>query len=227
MPTNYEEYSDVQLWQFYQKGDEQAGNALCQRYWIALYQFFNKSISGNREDVEDLVQETFLEALKSLQKGQFPRSFQAWLYKIAARVLTRWIKEKQKQGAQAALDAAPEDELGRTPFTESFPAPTMDQPEYGVIDNEFGDIRRRFECTLGRGELGVFQLRHNSNMTFAEIGQALGIKTVTAKVRYHRALKAFKAWLKKRYPDTYYCLCLRGFFCCKECLNEIFTCEIP
>ena len=29
MPTDYEEYSDVQLWQFYQKGDEQAGNALC------------------------------------------------------------------------------------------------------------------------------------------------------------------------------------------------------
>ena len=99
---------------------------------------------------------------------------------------------------QVALDAAPEDELGRTPLVESFPAPAMDQPEYGVIDNEFGDIRRRFECTLRPEELGVFQLRHNSNMTFAEIGQALGIKTVTAKVRYHRALKAFKAWLKKR-----------------------------
>ena len=177
MPTDYEEYSDAQLWQFYQKGDKQAGNAFCQRYWIALYKFFQQRISGNREDVEDLVQETFLEALKSLKKGQFPRSFQAWLYKIAARVLARWINEKQKQGAQVALDAVREDELGQTPATELLPAPVTDQPEYGVIDTEFGNIRRRFEGTLRPEELEVFLLRHNSNMTFVEIGQTLGIKT--------------------------------------------------
>ena len=75
MPTDYEEYSDAQLWQFYQKGDKQAGNAFCQRYWIALYKFFQQRISGNREDVEDLVQETFLEALKILKKGSFREVF--------------------------------------------------------------------------------------------------------------------------------------------------------
>ena len=101
------------------------------------------------------------------------------------------------------MDAVREDELGQTPATELLPAPVTDQPEYGVIDTEFGNIRRRFEGTLRPEELEVFQLRHNSNMTFVEIGQTLGIKTGTAKVRYHRALKAFKIWLKKGYPDTY------------------------
>ena len=40
-------------------------------------------------------------------------------------------------------------------------------------------------------------------MTFEEIGEELGIKAGTAKVRYHRAVTAFKAWLKKHYPDIY------------------------
>ena len=144
--------------------------------------------------------------MKSLKKGQSPTSFQAWLYTIAIRVLARWIKEKQRQGAQVALDAAPEDEPGQMPVAESLPAPVTFQPEHGVIDNELGDIRRRFESTLRPEELVVFHLRHNSNMTFEEIGRELGIKTGTAKVRYHRALVAFKAWLEKRYPDIYYFL---------------------
>ena len=196
MLTDYKTYSDVQLLQRYQKGDKQAGSFLFQRYSTPLHRFFKGNISGNNQDAEDLVQETFLEALKSLKKEQSLRSFRAWLYKIATRVLVEWIKEKQ--GRHVVLDAAPEDEL--------LPAPVTDQPEHGVLDKELGDIRRDFERTLRLEELVVFQLRHNSGMTFEEIGKKLRIKTGTAKVRYHRALVAFKTRLKKNYPDIYYFL---------------------
>lgn len=204
MLTDYEKYSDVKLLQCYQKGDEQAGSVLFQRYRTPLHRSFKGNISGNNQDAEDLVQETFLEALKSLKKEQSLRSFRAWLYKIATRVLVKWIKEKQ--GMHVVLDAAPEDESGQTPLTESFPAPVTDQPEHGVLDKELGDIRRDFESTLRLEELVVFQLRHNSGMTFEEIGRELRIKPGTAKVRYHRALVEFKKWLKKRYPDIYHFL---------------------
>lgn len=210
MSTDYKECSDERLLQSYQKGNEVAGNFLFQRYKVSLHRFFERKISGNREDVEDLVQETFLEALKSLEKGQSPRAFRAWLYTITTRVLTRWIKEKQKQGVQVAVDAAPEDESGQMPLAESLFAPVTFQPEHGTIDNELGDIRRRFESTLHPKELAVFQLRHNSHKTFEEIGRELGIKAGTAKVRYHRAVTEFKAWIKKRYLDIYYALSRGG-----------------
>ena len=205
MLTDYETYSDVQLLQRYQKGDEQAGSVLFQRYKVRLYNFFKKEIR-NHEDVEDLVQETFFEALKSLKKEQSVTSFQAWLYKIATRVLARWIQEKQKEGVQVALDADPEDESGQMALTELLSAPGTFQPEQGAIDTELRDIRLRFERTLRPEELVVFQLRQNSGMTFKEIGQELGIKPGTAKVRYHRVATRFKAWLEKRYPDIYYFL---------------------
>ena len=214
MLTDYETYSDVQLLQRYQKGDEQAGSVLFQRYRASFHRFFKGKISGNNQDTEDLVQETFLEALKSLEGIQSPERFGAWLSTIAKRVLVKWIKEKQKQGVQVVLDATPEneleeDELEQMLLAELFPAPVTFQPEHGVLDNELAEIRRRFECTLRSKrpkELAVFQLRHNSDITFEEIGQKLGIKTGTAKVRYHRALVAFKTWLKKHYPDIYYFL---------------------
>ena len=206
MLTDYEKYSDEQLLQRYQKGDEQAGSVLFQRYKFLLHGFFNRRISGNREDIEDLVQETFLEALQSLEGIQFPESFGAWLSTIAKRVLRRWIQEKQKQGVQVVLDATPKDESGQMALTELLPAPVMFQPEHGVLDNELGEICRRFERTLRPKELAVFQLRHNSGMTFEEIGRELRIKPETAKVRYHRAFAKFKKWLKKRYPDIYHFL---------------------
>ena len=205
MSTNYKKFSDVQLLQRYQKGDEQAGNVLFQRYKVRLYNFFKKEIR-NHEDAEDLVQETFFEVLISLKGLRARESFQAWLFTIARRVLAKWIKEKQKQGVQVVLDAAPGDESGQISPAELFPAPAMDQPEPGAIDTELGDIRLRFERTLRPEELAVFQLRQDSGMTFKEIGEELGIKPNTAKAQYHRVVTKFKAWLKKRYPDIYYFL---------------------
>ena len=122
MLTDYEIYSDEQLLQVHQEGDERAGITLCERYWDTLYKFFIKRISGNREDVEDLVQETFLEALKSLKIGQSPMNFRAWLYKIATRVLSRWIQEKQ-QDRQVSLDTVLEDESAQMALAELLPAP--------------------------------------------------------------------------------------------------------
>lgn len=206
MLTHYEEYSDVDLVRCYQKGDEKAGNVLCQRHWGALYRFFKKKIR-NSEDAQDLVQETFFEALKTLKSGQPPRNFRSWFYKIAARVLGRWIKEQQDRDRQLSLDDIVKDESGnkleQTFLEEMLLAPIMDEPEHGAVDTEFGDIRRRFEGTLSPKELAVFQLRQNSPMTFEEIGKALGIKPGTAKVRYHRTIEAFKVWLKKYYSETY------------------------
>ena len=201
MSTDYGKYSDAELLQSYQKGNKAAGNALFQRYRVPLHRFFKKRIRGNEEDVEDLLQETCFEALKSLKKIQAPNSFPAWLYTIARRVLARWIKDKQQQSTYVSLDSVSADEREQGAPAESLPAPVTFQPEHGTLDNELGAIRSRFERTLSLEELAVFRLRQNSGMTFQEIGHELGIKPNTAKVRYHRVVTRFRAWLEKHYPD--------------------------
>ncbi len=205
MKGNYEKYSDAELVQCYQKGDEEAGNALYQRYWSPLCRFFRKKVKGNRrEDIEDLVQETFCETLKTLKNLRSPASFQPWIYKIARRVIRNRINVQQKRIEYVSLDHSPEDELEQTFDIESFHAPVTEQPEYQTLDNELRDICLRFEQTLRPDELRVFRLRHHKGKTFQEIGEALAIKQGTAKVRYHRVVQAFRAWLGKHYPDIYH-----------------------
>ncbi len=205
MLNDYEEYSIAQLVQCYQEGDREAGNVLCQRYRKPLYGFFRKRIRTSHENIEDLVQETFLEALKSLRSPQAstPKHFQMWFYKIARRVLRSWINVQEKQGRRVGLVDGPTDEPEQTSLIEFFLAPVMDQPEHGTLDNEFGHIRRRFEQTLQPEELMIFRLRNHRSKTFKEIGTELGIKPGTAKVRYYRVVQAFRTWLEKHYPDHY------------------------
>lgn len=214
--TDYQEYSDAELVQCCQKGNREAENALCKRYWGILHKFFKQKTGKNSPDAEDLVQETFIEALGSLKTISTPSSFRWWLRTIARRVLARWIAEKQKRGDQVALDAAPdipserdldpEDAPGQTTLKELFAAPVVYQPEHGVLDDELGDIRRCFEETLRPEELRLFRLRYHNRMKFREIANELNIKEGTAKVRDRRLVEKFRTWLKKYDPDTYFSL---------------------
>ncbi|RKU37056.1 hypothetical protein C6496_11920 [Candidatus Poribacteria bacterium] len=209
--TDYQEYSDAELVQCCQEGDQEAENVLCRRYWGFLHKFFRQKTGKNSPDTEDLVQETFIEALGSLNTISTPSSFRWWLRTIARRVLARWIAEKQKRGDQVALDAAPdipserdldpEDAPGQTTLKELFAAPVMYQPEYGVLDDELRDICRRFERTLQPKERKLFRLRYRDHIKFREIANELNIREGTAKVRYRRLVEKFRTWLERYYPD--------------------------
>ena len=209
--TDYEEYSDAELVRCCQEGDREAGNVLCKRYWEVLHTCFKQKIGKNNTDAKDLVPETLIEALGSLNTLLNPNSFRLWLRTIAKRVLARWIAEKQKRGDQVALDAAPdipserdldpEDAPGQTTLKELFAAPVTYQPEHGVLDDEFRDIRQCFEETLQPKERRLFRLRYHNRMKFREIANELSIKEGTVKVQHRRLLKKFRTWLERHYPE--------------------------
>ncbi len=208
---SYQKYSDAELVQYCQECNRAAEDALCRRYCDILHQFFKQKTRKNSADAEDLVQETFIEALGSLKTLSTPSSFRWWLHTIAKRVLARWIAEKQKRGAQVSLDAVPdipsardldpETAPGQTTLKELFAAPVMYQPEHVVLDDELWDIRRRFEATLRPEALRLFRLRHHDRMKFREIANAMNIKEGTAKVQYRRLVDQFRTWLEKHYPE--------------------------
>lgn len=209
--TDYQKCSEAELVKCCQEGDREAENALCKRYWEVLHTFFKQEIGKNNADAKDLVQETFIEALGSLTTLLNPNSFRWWLRTIAKRILARWIAEKQKRSGQVALDAAldvpsardldPADTQGQTTLGELLIAPVVYQPEHGVLDDEFRNIRRRFEETLRPEDRRLFRLRHHDRMKFRKIANKLGIKEGTVKVQHHRLLKKFKTWLEKHYPE--------------------------
>jgi RNA polymerase sigma-70 factor (ECF subfamily) len=62
-----------------------AAHALFERYSGPLYAFCLRRL-GSREEAEDAVQSTFLNALRALDRGVRPQAESAWLYKIADNV---------------------------------------------------------------------------------------------------------------------------------------------
>ena len=113
---------------------------------------------------------------------------------------------QEKQSGRVSLVGVPDPELEQTSIIEFLLAPVEDEPEHSVLENEFGRIRRHFEETFPPEALTILQLRFYENKTFREIGKALNIKTGTAKLKCHRAMEKFRAWLKKHHPDTYFLL---------------------
>ena len=198
MPNDDE---DVQLLKRYQEGDEGAANILCEKYWRHLYRFFQRR-TGNGEDAEDLTQDTFVEVLKGLETLQVRESFRAWLFTIASRVLSRWYNANNL--TTLPLDGDREDGDEQMSFIEVLRAPVVTEPEYGVLEQEFRDIRRQFESTLSPKKLAVFRSRCDTPLKFKEIAEKLDIREGTAKARYSRAAADFKSWLEKHYPHIYH-----------------------
>ena len=63
------------------EGDEQAFDQIVRRWETKIYNLAWRLL-GNREDAQDVVQETFLSVFKSLRSLRTPENFPAWLYRI-------------------------------------------------------------------------------------------------------------------------------------------------
>lgn len=81
-----------------------ATRALYERYHRQLYSFCLHQL-GNREEAEDAVQGTFLNAFRGLKRGIEPQHESAWLFKIAANVcLTRRRASSRRGRVESATD---------------------------------------------------------------------------------------------------------------------------
>src|SRR5215470_6609761 len=76
------------------RGVTDAFHLLCQRYYRPVAGFIFKRV-GQYDLVEDLVQETFLEALQSMKSGQRPQHFSSWLFGIAHHRCGKWLRRKR------------------------------------------------------------------------------------------------------------------------------------
>src|SRR6266480_3644375 len=77
------EESDAALVTRAREGDQDAFRLLVERHSLRLFQLAFR-MTGNEQDAEDLVQETFLRAYKQLHRFDGRAAFGTWLYRIAA-----------------------------------------------------------------------------------------------------------------------------------------------
>ena len=101
--------TDLDLIARWKSGDERAATALVERHADAIARF--AASVGAREDVEDLVQETFVRAFGSFDSFRGESSLRTWLFTIARRLLLdrRRSERRRGGGSRMALDVKDSD----------------------------------------------------------------------------------------------------------------------
>src|SRR2546425_1764724 len=86
------------------QGDAEAFRVLVERHSRSVFRLAYR-MTGNEEDAEDVVQETFLRAYRQLDRYEARSSFSTWLYRIASNYsldlirMRRRHEEKRERGA--------------------------------------------------------------------------------------------------------------------------------
>src|ERR1700756_4895620 len=76
-------------------GDSDAFRLLVERHSRNVFRLAFR-MTGNEQDAEDVVQETFLRAYKQLDRYQARSSFATWLYRIAANYSLDLIRVRKR-----------------------------------------------------------------------------------------------------------------------------------
>jgi len=79
-----------------QAGDDDAIDALIRRYQVRIFNFA-RTLTANDSDAEDLAQETFARAFRSLSRFRGESSFKNWLYQIATNVGRTHFSRRARQ----------------------------------------------------------------------------------------------------------------------------------
>lgn len=137
----------------------------------------------NRADAEDVVQEVFLSAYRSLSSLRDPGLFRAWLYRIA---LNR-VRDFMRRRKLASLFG-----LSRNEVPEDYPDSGPDVFDH-LAARRFWTGINRFLDSLPSLQREVFRLRFIDDLGIQEIAVALGRNESTVKTHLYRALDKFKA----------------------------------
>ena len=170
------EVQDAALIARWKAGDQAAATMLVERHSQALARF---AVScGARDEVEELVQDTFVRAFGSLDSFRGESSFRTWLFTIERRLLLDRRRAEQRRPKSS--------EIGEEDAATEYDA--LDQ----MVGQETGARLRGAIEELTPTQREVFVLRVNEGMSYKEIAEAVGTTEGAARVHYHNAMRAIK-----------------------------------
>jgi RNA polymerase sigma-70 factor (ECF subfamily) len=169
------------------QGDSEAFRSLVERHSRSVFRLAYR-MTGNEQDAEDVVQESFLRAYKQLGRFESRANFGTWLYRIVANCSVDLMRARQARHDQSrgeSLDEAVDLPAGDTPG-----------PERLARSAEISARVREALDGLSPLERAAFTLRHHEGRSIEEISRMLGLGTSAAKHSVFRAVKKLRIVLQ-------------------------------
>jgi RNA polymerase sigma-70 factor, ECF subfamily len=161
-------------------GSQSAFEQIVRRYQRPVVSLIAR-LTGDRALAEDLAQETFVKAFRSLAAFDTARRLSSWLFRIAHNTAVDAMRRSRPPpGSIGARDLG----SGAGPNEPSMP-PSPDPVE----QRELGLALEAALAELRSDQRAAIVLRYENGLSFDEIGMVLGIPEVTARSHVHRARK--------------------------------------
>jgi RNA polymerase sigma factor (sigma-70 family) len=173
--------SDTELINKVLGGDKAAYADLMKRHQRFVFTLALR-FAKNREDAEEIAQDCFIKAYRSLNTFRNTAKFSTWLYRIVYTTAMTFLRKKR-------LDIQSIDtELGLLNVENHISDLKSDDVEH---KSKMVYVNRAID-QLSPDDAAVITLFYQGEQSLDEIGQALGMETNTVKVKLHRARHRLK-----------------------------------
>lgn len=144
-------------------GNKEVFSNLVTRYERMLYKFIFSRVN-ERNAAEDLVQDTFLRAYRSLKNCTKPEGFSTWIFTIASNLCKNWITNKKRTEVQ----------LDKVPDPISKEAQDTRKVKFQQIENSLKDLPKETQIILA--------MKYQQELSCKEIANILGkpLGTITS-----------------------------------------------
>ena len=151
-------------------------------------------MTGNSQDAEDVVQESFLRAYRQLSKFDERASFGTWLYRIAANCSLDLVRARNRRSEHQSLVPADASEPADDPVLA---LPAQDpNPERIALSSEVRERLADAMNELSATERAAFVLRHFEGMRIEEVSRVLDCQPGAAKHSVFRAVQKLRRALE-------------------------------
>ncbi|HZR80987.1 MAG TPA: sigma-70 family RNA polymerase sigma factor [Candidatus Binatia bacterium] len=155
-------------------GERAAFGALVERHQRMVFALAVR-MTGSRDEALDVMQTTFLNAFRRIGEFRGDASFKTWLYGIALNECRMHHRRAQRT---VALDAVAE------PVAAVAAGDEIDRAALA-----------RLVARLPEKQRAALVLRVTEDLSFREIGAAIGSSEAAAKVNYFHAVRKLRAWV--------------------------------
>ena len=173
--------TDIELIERIRAGDRGLFEILMRRHNQQIYRAV-RAVLGNDSEVEDVMQQAYLNAFAHLDVFEFRSKFSTWLTRIALNEAFARRRARQLLSIDAATDGWLDE---RDPMDGVIA--TAPDPERQAYAGELKQMLERAVDALPETYRVAYMLRDVDGLSTAETGDALGIRDEAVKTRLHRA----------------------------------------
>ncbi|HLU49457.1 MAG TPA: sigma-70 family RNA polymerase sigma factor [Planctomycetota bacterium] len=169
---------------------EEAFRLLVRRYWRTSL-LLARSRLGSAHEAEDVTQEAFVRAWRSLENLKDPAHFLGWFLRIARNLAVDRVRRRRGEVSIENVSEAVVEASLRSPYARAPEGPEHRlelEEDWTAVEKALGALPDRYRT--------VITLRYMQDMPHGEIARALGEPEGTIRNRVFRALELLRGAIR-------------------------------